>query len=91
MTDAELARFYGWTPSEIDELSFEDYSKYHMAIRHLQAREMLDAFSASTMPYKKKEDQERVINNVKRSLFRDQPVSQMTTAEIFESLRAGNG
>lgn len=86
-----MCRFYGWSAKEIEVLDFEDYWRYHKAIKHLRAREMLDLVEVVKQPWRKKQDQEKFINSLQKNVYQDQNVKQMTTSEIFNELRAMDG
>lgn len=57
----------------------------------MRAREMMDGLSVVSQPWKKKADQERLINSLQRDLYVEKTVREMTTVEMFNQLRVANG
>lgn len=75
----------------IDELDYEVYFKYHQAIKHLRARELMDLTEVAKQPYRKRPDQEKFTSSLQRDIYREREVLEMTTAEIFSQLRTMDG
>lgn len=52
---------------------------------------MLDLVSIQNQPWKDKKDQSKFVRSLEKDLYTEKAVTQMTTAEIFDKLRAQNG
>lgn len=48
---AQVARFYGFSHSEMGDMLLEDFQTYHGAIQTIQAQEFLDALKVSAYPH----------------------------------------
>lgn len=93
MAEARLARFYGWTPPQINRLKLSEFVQYLNAIKPLQAMEMLGQLEASDYPYKKIEAKRKVFNKYKgminSSLKKDSDDKLLTMDELKAQLRKG--
>lgn len=52
---------------------------------------MMDDINIAYQPWKTKNDQDRFLNEIKRDMYQEKSVEQMTTVEVFNSLRLADG
>lgn len=65
----EVARFYGWTLTDIDELTYQDYVLAIQAMRRLSAQETLLRFSESMHPHIKDSERKKRHKSVYQQAF----------------------
>lgn len=63
---ARVARFYGWTKEEIDELSYSDFLRFHRCITNLSAEETLNLLNIAAYPNVKTREAKSFYNKIKR-------------------------
>jgi hypothetical protein len=67
---ARVARFYGWSHSEIKSMSFSIFFEYYQCIEKLEAHEMNNEIRIEVFPQLKKGPREKFSNDI-RSLAYD--------------------
>ena len=65
---ARLARFYGWSDSEISELTYTDFIRYHKVMKNIKAEENLNDMSIFSYPHMKKSQAREFFKKVKRMI-----------------------
>lgn len=80
-----MARFYGFSHNEIEQMSFDDFASYLRCIRILKGRETLEALQIATYPKASKRDQEKIkraaLKDANPSLF-DKPKTVVTLKDL---------
>lgn len=81
-----MARFYGWTHSEIENLSLDDFDDYWLGLLCVEAQENLLQITIASYPYMKKEDQrerhKELYLKAYKSLERDESAAKVKTADF---------
>lgn len=86
---AKLARFYGWSPDVINDLDLEDFDQYVVAMRMLEAQDLLLGFSKALYPNMKDQDRQKRWREVHKQAYPvnySKNVRRISTKELAEAL-----
>jgi len=89
LLSARLARFYGWSPGEIDSLPYSQAREYYVCIEPLLAEETLIQLTVSSYPYQKKSAAQKIEKDLRRKTrinLSGQVNKQKTTADIYHEM-----
>ena len=84
-----MARFYGWSPDDIQNLSTHEFAAYQKAIKILEAQEWLVQLKTVDFPNMKDSARKEIGKEVHKSAFPQnytKNVRKVTTKELFEVL-----
>lgn len=65
---ARLARFYGWSPREIDSLYLDELYQYFQAIEPLTASEKIDLLAVADFPHMKEKPRKDLIGGLRKAV-----------------------
>lgn len=85
----EVARFYGWTHTEMLSMSVQTFSMYYRGYEVLSAREALLQLKISCAPDMKREARDRMWNRLSRESEMARPEAIPMTPENLERLMNG--
>lgn len=90
MAKAELARFYGWLPWEVDALTVDEFQSYQQALVILEAKEKLSEFEVIDYPNLKDSARLSTFNRYKKRLeefkSKDTQKKGLSNEEIFKMI-----
>lgn len=88
---AKVARFYGWSDTEINTISFKKLVKYYHAIEVLESSEMLESMTAlDYVKHMKDPERKKLHRQLKKNTKKHQDTKEETTTVTdFESLVKG--
>lgn len=89
-----VARFYGWTLSEVRSMSADDFEASSKVMLRLEAREQLLAINAATYPHAKKGWQDKYHKMVHKSAMPPKSESvgdSMSTEDLARLMGKGGG
>lgn len=66
---AEIARFYGWSHFQIQEMTMVDLFSYYRSIESVRAREVLTQLKISDYPHQKGQLRSDYFNKVEKAAF----------------------
>lgn len=82
-----MARFYGFSYYEIENMPFCDLEKYRKGISYIRAAEVVDLMRIAEYPNLKNESKERVISNLEESSRLETSRKILTMDELIEAMR----
>lgn len=75
MMRARLIRFFGFSHSEVNQMSFKDIALYYKCITHIQSEEMLNDITASSAHAMSNQSRKDLHKKLDRLRYKeDQPV-----------------
>lgn len=83
---ARLARFYGWSPSEIYSLDTEEFNNFLQAANRLEAIEEMSAINVAISPNMKDDSRKKLWRQLQKKAGLTSKGNQVTTKELFEIL-----
>lgn len=86
---AKIARFYGFSNNEIEDLYADELQDYWLAIDAIQAEEIISSINISSFPYMKKQDREKSFNDLNKkaqSIIERENGAELSTEEAASLL-----
>jgi len=85
-----VARFYGWLPSDIDNLTPDEFFTYQNSIFVIEAKEKLQKLEVADYPNLKDDARKRIFNAAKKKLdefrVKDKKQQQLSNEDIFRMI-----
>ncbi len=83
---ANLARFYGFSDKDIDEMSWDSINTYFRCIERIRAEEILWAIRVSSFPNLKPHAREKLIGDLRSTIT---PAIRITPDDLGRILKHG--
>jgi len=68
---SEVARFYGFSHSEITTMYCDDFISYYRCISKIRAKEMLEEFRVASFPNVEPKDRKEMVKSLERQVFKN--------------------